>query len=426
VPLFAAAYGLRAALALPSHYVAKLGNGNGALFQDDYTYDLVGEWLGRIARGDGLTIFAGHIHLLDGVYPYVLMALYAVFGHTPLLPKLLNASLAALSAVLMMEIARRAFRPAVGTVTGVAAAVLPTLVIWSIVTLKEVLVLFVALVALRALQVLVETPLRSAHAANALIVMAAALALAFDLRTTTCLILFGMLLVVLVTRAQMRPRPWVVGLSGLVLLVVVVGSLGALRGYLSARPPAGVFEDVMLQLRHRRAQEAAAARSQIRSQSDVFTPEGEEIVLAEAASDSAPFNVMLDVIDPLGYALLSPAPWQVRNLRDAAASGEMLVWYALLGTSLFAWRAEPRPDTHQRLFVVCLILYGVGNWLVLAASEGNLGNLLRHRVMLTPTLVILGSAGLVWLWSRMRRLPVLARARSRSRRKPGLAAAEHA
>ena len=129
---------------------------------------------------------------------------------------------------------------------------------------------------------------------------------------------------------------------------------------------------------------------------------------------------MVDVIDPLGYALLSPAPWQVRNLPDAAASGEMLVWYALLGTSLFAWRAEPRPESHQRLFVVCLILYGFGNWLVLAASEGNLGNLLRHRVMLTPTLVILGSAGLVWLWPRLRWLPVL----SRTRTKAGLAAAE--
>jgi hypothetical protein len=37
---------------------------------------------------------------------------------------------------------------------------------------------------------------------------------------------------------------------------------------------------------------------------------------------------------------------------------------------------------------------------VLAASEGNLGNLLRHRVMLAPTLLILGGAGLHWLWLR--------------------------
>src|SRR5438477_7070851 len=78
--LFLAAYALRMAVALPTHYVAKLGDGNGALFQDDYTNDLVGEWLVRIASGDGMSIFAGHQHLLDGVYPYLLMAMYALFG----------------------------------------------------------------------------------------------------------------------------------------------------------------------------------------------------------------------------------------------------------------------------------------------------------------------------------------------------------
>jgi 4-amino-4-deoxy-L-arabinose transferase-like glycosyltransferase len=405
--LFAAAYALRVGLMYPSHVVAKLGNGNGALFQDDYTYDLVGEWLARIARGDGLTIFAGHQYLLYGLYDYLLMAMYVAFGHTPVLPKLLNAALAALCAVLLMEIARAAFREKrVGLVAGVAAAVLPTTVVWSIVTLKEIPILFVALVGLRALQLLADAPLRSNEAANALVALAAALALSFDLRTTICLILFSLLLLVLLVRAPFRPRRWQLGLSGLALLVLVAGGLFAFRGYVSERPPAGVLEDLALQLRHRRAQEAAAARSQIRSQTDVFTAEGQEIVLAEAVSDATPFNFATDVVDPLGYALLSPAPWQVRSLRDAAASGEMLLWYGLMVASLFAWRLAPRPTGHQRLFLVCLVLFGVGNWLVLAASEGNLGNLLRHRLMLVPPLVVLSSAGLVWLWPRLSRLRV--------------------
>jgi hypothetical protein len=214
------------------------------------------------------------------------------------------------------------------------------------------------------------------------------------------LILFGLLLVVRVVRSQLRPRAWQLALSGLLVSVVLVGSFFAFRGYISERPPAGVLEDVALQLRHRRAQEAAAARSQIRSQTDVFTAEGQEIVEAEAVSDATPFDFLGDVVDPLGYALFSPAPWQVRGLRDAAASGEMLVWYALMACGLFAWRLEPR----QRLFLLCLGLYGVGNWLVLAASEGNLGNLLRHRLMLVPTLLVFSSAGIVWLWPRVRRV----------------------
>ena len=57
----------------------------------------------------------------------------------------------------------------------------------------------------------------------------------------------------------------------------------------------------------------------------------------------------------------------------------------------------------QRLFALALIVYGVANWLILAAVEGNVGNLLRHRLMLDPVLLILGAAGLEWAWLRVRR-----------------------
>ena len=77
----------------------------------------------------------------------------------------------------------------------------------------------------------------------------------------------------------------------------------------------------------------------------------------------------------------------------------MPVWYVLLAASCLAWRASGA-DPRQRVFVVCLLAYGIANWLVLAASEGNVGNLLRHRLMLDPVLLIFGGAGLEWLWVR--------------------------
>jgi hypothetical protein len=80
---------------------------------------------------------------------------------------------------------------------------------------------------------------------------------------------------------------------------------------------------------------------------------------------------------------------------ELAASGEMVIWYALIvGSSLALWRGPPQ----HRLFIVCVVGYGVANWLVLATSEGNLGNLLRHRVALAPSLLVLGAGGLEWLW----------------------------
>jgi hypothetical protein len=238
----------------------------------------------------------------------------------------------------------------------------------------------------------------SARIADAWVALVGVLVLMLDLRWATTLILIGLLAVVYVARRVHRPRalPLQLGFAALALVVVLGGGLLVARGRTSNRPLTAVFEDVALQIRHRRAQEAASARSQLRSPSDVYSANGSTLPAAEAASDVAPFTVLGDVLEPLAFALFAPAPWQAVTLKELATSGEMLVWYVLLGASFLAWRAEPR----QRLFVVCLVVYGVANWLVLAATEGNLGNLLRHRLLLDPPLLILGSAGVDWLWVR--------------------------
>jgi hypothetical protein len=76
----------------------------------------------------------------------------------------------------------------------------------------------------------------------------------------------------------------------------------------------------------------------------------------------------------------------------------MVVWDVMLVVSFFAFRARPR----QPMFALCLVAYGVANWLILAAVEGNVGNLLRHRLMVDPVLIIFGAAGLESLWPRLR------------------------
>ncbi|MCA1648578.1 MAG: hypothetical protein LC797_24990 [Chloroflexi bacterium] len=376
--LFLAAYGLRMVITLPN---------------------LVGEWLVRIARGDGIAIFPGHQHLLDGIYPYLLMGIHALFGFTPLLPKLLNVGLAALSAVLIFTMARRIFDMPAAMLAALGATLLPTLAIWSVASLKECLVLFAALLGLRRVQILATEPSESDQVTDALVALLAVMALLLDLRSTLAAILFGLMIVVFVARSRYRPRPWQLGFTMLALVILIGGGVWFTRARTSNRPLAGVVEDVVLQIRHRRAQEAAGAISQVRPEVDSLGANGSEIPTMEAASDAAPFTMIEDVVAPLGYALLSPTPWQAHSFTELAASAEMPIWYVLLAASCLAWRAAV-PDPRQRLFVACLVVYGLANWLVLAASEGNVGNLLRHRLTLDPVLLILGGAGVEWLWRR--------------------------
>jgi hypothetical protein len=394
--LFLAAYALRILIALPLHYFYKWKDGSGALFLDDYTNDLVGEWLVRIGRGDGIAIFAGHQHLLESVYTYVVMAIDASLGYAPLAPKLLNIGLAAVSVVLVYELARNAFRPPVPMLAAIGAAILPTMMIWSIVTLKETLVLFIALFGLCTVQLILRSERGDPRLPNALVALLAGLFVLLDLRTSTAAILVVLAIIAFALRTQYRPRPWQAALGALAVLIVLSGGVMYARARTTNRPITALAEDVMLQIRHRRAQEGASAGSQLRDTRDVLSPTGSELPQSEAASDARPFTFGGDVLEPLGYALLAPAPWQARSLTELAASAEMAVWYVLIAASFFAWRA---PGVDHR-FALLLALYAIGNWLVLAAAEGNVGNLLRHRLLLDPALLILGGAGLVWMWER--------------------------
>jgi hypothetical protein len=397
--LFLGAYGLRAAVAIPLHAYMKARNGSGAVFQDDATYDLVSAWLVRTEHGDGIAIFSGHKHLLDSLYPYVLAGIYAVLGYTPLVPKLLNGVLAALTAVLIMEIGWRAFSHRAGLVAGVGFALLPSLVLYSSVSLKEPLLLLGVVIALRAIQELDAAPLRSASFANALVALAFALLLVDDLRAPLVVLVCGLTVLTLLRRSRQRLRTlqvvfvFLLG-AGLVGGVVLVARI---RSPESALAQATHLDYVVEQLNHRRAWEAFSARSQLETPADPYNANG-RLVPPQLSGDSP--NDTLDVGDiltPFGFALLSPTPWQVRSLRDLAASGEMLIWYVLLAAALCGWRARPQ----QPAFVVCLVLYGLATWAALAVSEGNLGNLLRHRMMLTPTVLVLGAAGGVWVWERL-------------------------
>ena len=391
--LFVGAFALRAVLAAGVQVYVDATRGGGGLLLDDSTYDTVAWFLVRIAHGEGLAVFEGHQYALDTSYPYLLAGIYAVFGHAPLVARALNCAACAFAAVLLGDIARNAFSARVGRLVGLAGAVLPTMVVWGLLTLKEPLVLFAIAVALRALQVMFGTRPRSGAFANALLALLAAMALMSDLRLAAMGIVATLVPFLAVAwvapRIGRRVTATAVALVVVALVVTPVAiSVWAPDSELAQLTHLDVLADT---LSARRTQESATARSGI-GDTAAPTPSAEESPIAAGVSPAT-------VGQAFGQALLSPAPWQVTRLRDLAASGEMVVWYVLLAGVLLSWKAGPQ----QPLFAALLALHGLETWTLLALSEGNVGNLLRHRVMLAPALLVLGVPGVDWAWSALTR-----------------------
>src|SRR5205823_12592996 len=122
---------------------------------------------------------------------------------------------------------------------------LPTLLVWSIVTVKETLVLLFALVGLEALQRVTTAGARSKGLATTLVGLLAVTAVLLDLRWTTSLILGVLVIVVAVARLDYRLRPWQLGLAGSAIVVLVGGGLVYARSHANNRPASAVIEDVV-------------------------------------------------------------------------------------------------------------------------------------------------------------------------------------
>lgn len=400
---FLAAYSLRCAIAFGLNTYSLLRQGRVGVFQDDYTYNLVGQWMVRIARGEGLVIFEGHQHVLDGLFLHLIAATYAILGYVPLVVLAFNAALAGLCAVLLMEMARDLFGARAALFAGLAGVFWPTLVLWSVVMLKEMLVLFGILLALRSLQKLSDPRVPLRQGATTALLFVAGLALVDDMRQASFLVLAGVTPIALAGRFVRRVTLLHVGLTAVVLLGAGIAAIQVAQAIAPGSTLARLTQPDTLarSLAYRRATEAQSARSSLAGTAEDVVQEA----LMIPGYREPDFQVMSDVIEPLGFALLAPAPWQARGTRDLLASGEMLLVYALLVGCAASAFARPRIPT----FALALALYATATWLMLAFAEGNLGNLLRHRMMLLPTTFVLGGGGLLWLLSRTplaRRLPV--------------------
>jgi len=87
---------------------------------------------------------------------------------------------------------------------------------------------------------------------------------------------------------------------------------------------------------------------------------------------------------------VTPWPWEMRSIRELAFLPEHMVWYLLIVALPFgivpAWRSSP-------LATALLLGLAIPTAAVVAATNGNVGTLLRMRGLVTPFVVWISAAG---------------------------------
>ena len=349
--------GLRAGLALLLHlFVSEL-----VFAPDQATYDFFSGWLARYWSGETY-VYPGKL-LAPGpkAYYYIVAALYYVFGAFPIVPKLVNALVGALTVPLAYEVALRVSRrEEVALRAATWSAVFPSLVLWSSQNIRDVwVVLLIVFICREALRLHERASVLTALRLGAAVLL---------IGQFRAYILFAVTLPILVSFV-VRGRAHLLR-NAVLGMLVAAAVIYADRAAGQDRRLRFVDLEALQEMRH-------------------YTSVGGS-AYQEAVDISTPGRALAFLPKGLAFFLFAPYPWTIRNVRQAVALPEMLVFYALIPSMVRGVRELLRDRSPGALM---LLLITLSLTLGYALGEANAGAAYRHRSQVLVFLLIFAAAG---------------------------------
>lgn len=308
----------------------------------------------------------------EGFY-YMLAGLYWLFGSYTVAGLAVNATLAAGLVPVMSDLTNRLFGPAAARYAVPLVVAFPGLFLWTSQLMREAGMLFLLAVALNCAVRLVE---RVSPAP--LLILTAALVLAFTFRAWVALILGVGLLVGIALGHSQIASGFATGLGALFVVASVMLASGL--GY------AGYKEATSVNLKEAHI---------VRKDSAVAAQTGFEPEVDISSTPSALRYLPRGIVS----FVLGPFPWQLKGARQLPFLPDMVVWWALL-PSLWGGVIAARHRVGRRWLLVALP--AAGTTLFMSLALGNFGVIARERLQIVVLVIPLIALGLAERAARRR------------------------
>ena len=300
---------------------------------------------------------------------YMVAAVYGLVGRNMLAVQLMNAVFGAATAVVIYLCAQHVFQNSrVARIAGIAVAFYPSLVLWSAQGLKDgPIVFFLAIAILSTLRLGEKLTLK--YILILLSALVALLALRFYVFYMICVAIAGTFIIGM---QQVTATSFARQFSAVILLGLALTYVGVTRSASIQFEQYGNLE----RLQRSRLDLARSAESGFGRDVDVSSTSG--------AISTIPMGIV--------YLLFAPFPWQITSLRQSITLPEMVIWWAsfpLLVLGLwFAIRYRLRMISPILIFTVMLTL-------AYSVFQGNVGTAYRQRAQVLVFYFIFVAVGFV-------------------------------
>lgn len=329
---------------------------------DEETYAATGRLMALYWAGD-ILVRPGRFSTNQPLgYFYVNAAIFYLFGNSQIWVKVLNAFIGAFSARYVFFLARDLFGRAVARRSALLCEFFPSLVLWSVLNIRDVWVVFLILFISWKSYVVVRS-----YSPGALVgVVLASLVLSWFRDYLFYVVAIPPVVAILIGRRSHLGRNF---------LLAMVAGLGVLLLVQHAKAGATAADRMTLEALSKARQDLAIGGSTVGESVDISTPGGALAYLPTG----------------LAYFLFSPFPWQITSVLKLFALPEMLLIYYLTPSMIRGIRYTIRTrfrEALQILLVTSLLTISY------ALGEGNVGTLYRHRAQAISMYLMFAAAGL--------------------------------
>ena len=337
---------------------------------DAQGYEIIGKQISDYWAGVGFAPQAIREGWRPGYY-HLNAVFYTAFGESRLALVVLNMFAGVWTALMTFYLTKEILPVASAKVAALLAGVFPSLVLWSVLNIRDALAtLFTVLIVLYGMRLSKRFRL-----SDACVFAAALLGLGLLRDYMAFLVVLGLGIGIMTALSTERVIPTVLFGTAVALALTYFADQ---VGLFSTLRPEGLLETAQV-LRGGLQQGATSAFG--------------------VGADTRTVGAALQYI-PIGasYLLFAPFPWDITTALQAAAMPETLLWYPLFLCALLGLRIAVRSRASGAFVPVSVLVVVVSSY---ALVEGNFGTAYRHRAQIMPLFFIFSGVGLSWIKTRV-------------------------